>query len=95
MSANPSKENNKTVFLFPISGVVPVAWLETTNLWRNVPTNTYFNISWLRESEGITMNDLLTKIYDNVLVYERDVVKNNLQVDEEIDQLVEPYKKQL
>lgn len=41
------------------------------------------------------MNDLLTKIYDNVLVYERDVVKNNLQVDEEIDQLVEPYKKQL
>ena len=95
MSANPSKENNKTVFWFPISGVVPVARLETTNLWRNVPTNTYFDISWLRESEDINMNELLKKIYKEVLVYEHDVVKTNKQVDEEINQLVEPYTKQL
>ena len=77
MSANPPKENNKTVFWFPISRVVPVARLETTNLWRNVPTNTYFDISWLRESEGINMNELLKKIYKEVLVYEHDVVKTN------------------
>lgn len=41
------------------------------------------------------MKDLLKKIYNDVLVYESDVVKINLQVDEEINQLVEPYKKQL
>ena len=37
------------------------------------------------------MNDLLTKIYDNVLVYERDVVKINRQADEVIQQFVEQY----
>ena len=41
------------------------------------------------------MKDLLKKIYNDVLVYESDVVKINLQVDEEINQLVEPYTKQL
>ena len=41
------------------------------------------------------MKDLLKKIYNDVLVYESDVVKINLQVDEEINHLVEPYKKQL
>ena len=41
------------------------------------------------------MNDLLKKIYNNVLVYEHDVVKTNRQADEEIHQLVAPYTKQL
>lgn len=41
------------------------------------------------------MNDLLKKIYNDVLVYEPDVVKTNLQADEEINQLTEPYKNQL
>lgn len=41
------------------------------------------------------MNDLLKKIYNDVLVYERDVVKINKKVDEEINRLVEPYTKQL
>ena len=41
------------------------------------------------------MNELLKKIYKEVLVYEHDVVKTNKQVDEEINQLVEPYTKQL
>lgn len=95
MSANPSEENNKAVFWLPVRGVVPVAGLETVNLQSNVPVDTHFNISWLRESEGITMKDLLKKIYNDVLVYESDVVKINLQVDEEINQLVEPYTKQL
>ena len=41
------------------------------------------------------MNELLKKIYNDVLVYEHDVVKTNRQVDEEINQLVEPYTKQI
>lgn len=41
------------------------------------------------------MNDLLKKIYNDVLVYESDVVKINLQVDEEINRLVKPFTKQL
>lgn len=41
------------------------------------------------------MNNLLKKIYNDVLVYEHDVVKINLQVDEKIKQLVEPYTKQV
>lgn len=40
------------------------------------------------------MNDLLKKIYNNVLVYEHDVVKTNLQVDKKINQQVEPYTSQ-
>ena len=34
------------------------------------------------------MNELLKKIYKEVLVYEHDVVKTNKHVDEEINQLV-------
>lgn len=41
------------------------------------------------------MNDLLEKIYNNVLVYENDVVKTSQAVDEEINRVVEPYKNQL
>ncbi|MCI7043256.1 MAG: hypothetical protein MR992_14255 [Lachnospiraceae bacterium] len=41
------------------------------------------------------MNDLLGRIYNDVLVYESDVVKNNKQVDEEINRLVKSYTKQL
>lgn len=41
------------------------------------------------------MNELLRKIYNDVLVYEHDVVKINKQVDKEINQFIEPYKKQL
>lgn len=41
------------------------------------------------------MNNLLKKIYNDVLVYESDIVKINKHVDEEINQLVKPYTKQL
>ena len=41
------------------------------------------------------MKDLLKKIYNDVLVYESDIVKINKHVDEEINQLVKPYTKQL
>lgn len=41
------------------------------------------------------MNELLKKIYDNVLVYEHDVIRTNRQIDDEINQLIEPYTKQL
>lgn len=41
------------------------------------------------------MNDLLKKIYNDVLVYERDVIKTNRQADEEINQFAEQYKKRL
>lgn len=41
------------------------------------------------------MKDLLKKIYNDVLVYESDVVKINKQVDEEINRLVKPYTKQI
>ena len=41
------------------------------------------------------MNNLLKKIYTDILVYESDVVKINKQVDEEINRLVKPYTKQL
>lgn len=44
---------------------------------------------------GITMSDLLKKIYNEVLVYEQDVVKINLQVDQEFNQLIASYTKQL
>lgn len=41
------------------------------------------------------MNDLLRKIYNDVLVYEHDVVNINKQADKEISQLVELYTKRL
>lgn len=41
------------------------------------------------------MKDLLKKIYNDVLVYEHDFVEANKQVDKEINQLAEPYAKQL
>lgn len=41
------------------------------------------------------MSDLLKKIYNEVLVYEQDVVKINLKVDQEINQLIASYTKQL
>lgn len=41
------------------------------------------------------MNELFRKIYNDVLVYEHDVVKINKQVDKEINQFIELYKKQL
>ena len=41
------------------------------------------------------MNNLLKKIYDDVLVYEQDVARINIQADREIDQLIKPYAEQL
>ena len=38
---------------------------------------------------------MILELNTEVLVYEHDVVKTNTQVDEEINQLVEPYTKQL
>ena len=38
---------------------------------------------------------MILELNTEVLVYEHDVVKINKQVDEEINQLVEPYTKQL
>lgn len=38
---------------------------------------------------------MILELNTEVLVYEHDVVKTNKQVDEEINQLVEPYTKQL
>lgn len=41
------------------------------------------------------MSDLLKKIYNNVLVYEEDIVKTNREIDEERNRLVECYVQQL
>ncbi len=41
------------------------------------------------------MNKLLKKIYNEVLIYERDIVKHNAQVDKEINSLIEPYINQI
>ena len=41
------------------------------------------------------MKELLKKIYDTVLVYEKDVVKNSKIVDEEIVMLMKPYEDKL
>ena len=38
---------------------------------------------------------MILELNTEVLVYEHDVVKTNKQVDEEINQLVEPYTKQI
>ena len=38
---------------------------------------------------------MILELNTEVLVYEHDVVKTNKQVDEEINQLVEPYTKQV
>ena len=38
---------------------------------------------------------MILELNTEVLVYEHDVVKTNKQVDEEINQRVEPYTKQL
>ena len=38
---------------------------------------------------------MILELNTEVLVYEHDVVRTNKQVDEEINQLVEPYTKQL
>lgn len=41
------------------------------------------------------MTELLMKIYDDVLVYEQDVVKINIQADKEVSELIEPYARKL
>lgn len=41
------------------------------------------------------MKELLKKIYDTVLVYDKDIVKNSKVVDEEIEMLMKPYKDKL
>ena len=41
------------------------------------------------------MNQLLRKIYNDVLVYEKDIVKSNKQVDSEVNKIIEPYKNNL
>lgn len=41
------------------------------------------------------MNDLLRKIYNNVLIYEDDVIKATKTVDDDINLLIEPYKDHL
>ena len=41
------------------------------------------------------MKDLFKKFYNNVLVYEQDIVARNKIIDEEIKILIEPYKNQL
>lgn len=37
------------------------------------------------------MNDLLKKIYNNVLVYEKDTILLNTEIDNEINMLIKPY----
>lgn len=41
------------------------------------------------------MNELLKKIYNNVLVYEEQVTKISKVVDDEINTLIEPYQDKL
>lgn len=41
------------------------------------------------------MKNILNKIYQDVLVYEKDIVKGNRQVDDLLKQLIEPYNEQL
>lgn len=41
------------------------------------------------------MKELLMKIYNNVLVYEDDVVNVSKVIDDEINLLVEPYQTRL
>ena len=44
---------------------------------------------------GITMSDLLKKIYNEVLVYEQDVVNINLQVYQVFNQFIASFIKLL
>lgn len=41
------------------------------------------------------MNELLKKIYNNVLVYEEQVTKISKAVDDEINNLIEPHQNKL
>lgn len=41
------------------------------------------------------MNELLKKIYNNVLVYEEQVTKISKAVDDEINNLIEPHQTKL
>ena len=41
------------------------------------------------------MNELLNKIYQEVLVYEEDIVNGNRNVDRLLNDLTEPYKAKL
>lgn len=47
------------------------------------------------EREDMIMRKLLKKIYNNVLVYERNVINMNKDVEKEISILVEPYATKL
>lgn len=38
------------------------------------------------------MHEILKDIYNTILVYDKDVVKNSEVIDEEISSIVEPYK---
>lgn len=37
------------------------------------------------------MNDLLTKIYSDILIYEQDVIKQNKAMDDEINKLLQSH----
>lgn len=41
------------------------------------------------------MNDLLTKIYNNILVYDDEIININKAVDDEINQLIQTHKNSL
>lgn len=69
--------------------------MERIDIRTNVRIDTHSDVLQLQEREEIMMIDLLKKIYEDTLVYEQDVAKTNIQADKEIDQLIEPYIKQL
>ena len=41
------------------------------------------------------MNELLKKIYNEILVYEKDIVTTNKTVDDVISNQIKPYEKKL
>lgn len=41
------------------------------------------------------MEELLKKIYENIIYYEKDVVKMDKHINAEIDKLIESYRKEL
>lgn len=41
------------------------------------------------------MNNIFKKIYNNVLVYEKETIKLNTKIDSEINELVTPYTNKL
>ncbi len=41
------------------------------------------------------MNELLKKIYDNIIRYEKDAVEMDWRIEEEIKHLIQPYQNKL